>query len=363
MENIQNKENWERLLQFLPKDWKVQLKELGALTRKRNIKSEEDLLRILLMYLSDSTSLLETTVVAKRSKIASISDVALLKRLRNSSDFFLWLCKKMLEYRSVMLEPPESFKAYNIITIDASRISEPGSRGTDWTLHYALDLFSLKCKQFIVSKGTVGKTFTNFEVSQDDVFIGDKAYGRYKSMKHVISAGGNFLTRYKSKSYSIYAKDGTPIDLNKKVKGLKIGNILDFRANICTKTATPLDARFCIVKLDKDVGDRNVARAIYEMKKKKQTINPKTVELHQYIILVTSLPDSISGEDILHLYRTRWQIEICFKRLKRIFGLGHLPKKDINSAKAWLYGKLFLAILLQTIADESYLSSPWGYPL
>jgi len=75
------------------------------------------------------------------------------------------------------------------------------------------------------------------------------------------------------------------------------------------------------------------------------------------------VPDSISAASILELYRLRWQIELAFKRLKSIFGLGHLPKKDKQSSQAWLHGKMFVAILTQIITDESQLFSPWGYPL
>ena len=64
---------------------------------------------------------------------------------------------------------------------------------------------------------------------------------------------------------------------------------------------------------------------------------------------------------MLLLYRARWQIELAFKRLKSILGLGHLPKYDKNSAKAWLHGKLVVAFLAQSIIDCGYCFSPWGY--
>jgi hypothetical protein len=44
-------------------------------------------------------------------------------------------------------------------------------------------------------------------------------------------------------------------------------------------------------------------------------------------------------------------------------GLGHLPKVDTESARAWLHGKILAALLVQTIVDEGRLFSPWGYPL
>jgi hypothetical protein len=44
-------------------------------------------------------------------------------------------------------------------------------------------------------------------------------------------------------------------------------------------------------------------------------------------------------------------------------GLGHLPKTEIESSRAWLHGKLLVAILAQAILDEGIFFSPWGYPL
>lgn len=45
----------------------------------------------------------------------------------------------------------------------------------------------------------------------------------------------------------------------------------------------------------------------------------------------------------------RWQIELVFKRLKSIAQLGHLPKHDDRSSRAWLYGKLLVTLLAQKL--------------
>ena len=49
---------------------------------------------------------------------------------------------------------------------------------------------------------------------------------------------------------------------------------------------------------------------------------------------------------LLDVYRTRWQVELVFKRFKSLAQLGHLPKYDAESAKACLYGKLLVALLV-----------------
>ena len=59
----------------------------------------------------------------------------------------------------------------------------------------------------------------------------------------------------------------------------------------------------------------------------------------------------------------RWQIELAFKRMKSIMGLGHLPKKDPASARAWLHGKIFASLLVERMVQAAETLSPWGYRL
>ena len=52
-----------------------------------------------------------------------------------------------------------------------------------------------------------------------------------------------------------------------------------------------------------------------------------------------------------------------FKRFKSLAQLGHVPKYDADSARAWLYGKLFVALLVEKLLEHARAISPWGYAL
>ena len=54
---------------------------------------------------------------------------------------------------------------------------------------------------------------------------------------------------------------------------------------------------------------------------------------------------------------------MCFKRLKSVMGFGHLPKYDEKTCRAWLYGKLMVALLAERMIDSANKFSPWGYNL
>ncbi len=55
--------------------------------------------------------------------------------------------------------------------------------------------------------------------------------------------------------------------------------------------------------------------------------------------------------------------QLVFKRLKSLAQLGHVPKHEGRSSRAWLYGKLLVTLLAQKLIRIGRDISPSGYPL
>jgi hypothetical protein len=68
----------------------------GAVSRLRAFPSPDSLLRMLLLHMARGYSLRETVVRANLANWPDISDVALLKRLRNSEEWLRLLCVELL---------------------------------------------------------------------------------------------------------------------------------------------------------------------------------------------------------------------------------------------------------------------------
>lgn len=357
-------ENWQCLQRFLPEGWEEMAIILGAWRRTpRSIPSTEALLRLLLIHLADGCSLRETVVRAKQGNVASISDVALLKRLRASGEWLRWMAASMLEKRSETLSAPSWLKDYRVRAVDATVVCEPGSTGTDWRVHYSFDLFRLECDEFYLTGPRGGETFTRFQISPGDLMLGDRAYGHLKGFRHVTGNEGHFLSRLKNKAFGLSDLAGQSRSLTQLVTPLNIGEIGDWHLVAQAKGQEDYPLRICALRLSEEAAEQNIRRAQKELSKKQRVLDPETLALHQFVILATSLPPSILAKQVLELFRARWQVELAFKRLKSIMGLGHLPKEDDESAKAWLHGKLLVSCLAQAIVDEGRFFSPWGYPL
>jgi IS4 transposase len=102
---------------------------------------------------------------------------------------------------------------------------------------------------------------------------------------------------------------------------------------------------------------------LHERSRKSEKVDPRTLEAAGYIFVLTSLEESITAAQVLHLYRFRWQVELAFKRLKSILHFDQLPGKDPALARTTLYAKLLAALLLEDYTTKFLAIFPWGYPL
>ena len=89
---------------------------------------------------------------------------------------------------------------------------------------------------------------------------------------------------------------------------------------------------------------------------------PGTLEFAKCVIVFTTHSVG-STAAFLRSYRMRWQIELVFKRLKSLAQLGHVPKHDDRSSRAWLYGKLLVTLLAHKLIRIGRDTSPSGYSL
>lgn len=356
-------DNWKDLRLFLPKGWTSQAKKLGALGRKRGFNSANALLRTLLIHLANGCSLKETVARAKQGGICNVSSVALSKRLKISGEWFNWMSTRLLQSRGLNHKQPAWLKGYEVKSVDASVINEPGSTGTDWRLHYSMSLFHLKADQFHLTDPKTGESFANFSIKPGELWLADRAYCLYKQLKNLKDHGADFLVRYKRNGVSFFQEDGTPFDLLSELKKLKPKEIGHWCVQGKAANHEGIPIRVCAIAKSQKQAEKSIKKYKKNAQKKGKKINANTLEFQKYIILLTSLPDTISAAKILELYRLRWQVEIAFKRMKSLLGLGQLPKKDPQSCLAWLEGKMFVALLIQSLLDEGNFFSPWGYPL
>ena len=365
-EGVVAREDWEVLTRFLPAGWQEQARVSGAMQRARGIPDADTLLRCLLIHLAQGCSLRETAARASTSGLAAVSDVALWKRLKNSQEWLRWMSEGLLDRMGAPKRGPDWSGGYRVILVDASVVCEPGSTGTDWRLHYGILLESLQCEHFELTDTSGGESYRRFSVNPGDLLMGDRGYAQARGLRHVASEGGETITRLNGTSVRLETPSGRPFSQLARLRRLKVGEVGEWKAGLPPERgiAAAMPVRVCAIKKSREAAEEARRKIRRLASKKGRDTKPETLELANYTVVLASVPaDRIAAEQVLELYRARWQIELAFKRMKSIVGVGHLPKTDPDSARAWLHGKLFVALLTEAIVHESVAFSPWGYPL
>jgi IS4 transposase len=162
----------------------------------------------------------------------------------------------------------------------------------------------------------------------------------------------------------MWDEQGRQSPLLRKLKTLKqAGKVAEWRVEVRSGDQR-ISGRLCAVRKSQEAVERAQRRLTVKQQQGKSEATPQTREYACYILVFTTLPrPQVSTQQVLECYRLRWQIELTFKRLKSIVQLGHIPKQDDRSSRAWLYGKLLVALLSQKLARVGSAISPWGYYL
>jgi hypothetical protein len=352
------KDRLEQLLQLLPEGWEEKAVELKAFRRPRKITSPKDLLGTILLYLTKGKSFRGTSAVKRLSGEAEISDVAILKRMRNCAALLQWLCGNICRKAGLTVEKPKWLKKKNVNIVDGTEDVKCGVRRQCYMLHYSLDLFTLEAREFIVTDRRTGEKLANFKgFGKDDIVMGDRAYGTLPGIAYLQELGAGYLLRIKSLGFRIYDGKGQGIDLLERLSSLKEGEIADMRVK-CFINNRYEAVRICALRKDQESERKGLKRLTKENQRKKggKAVSGLQQENNKYIIVATSLGKEATAEQVLELYRMRWQIEMAFKRMKSLFQYNDLPATNGESVKAWFYGKLLLAALCEALVNTGRFS-------
>lgn len=331
----------------------------------RGFNSLNDLLRTLLLHVGCGWSLRETAVQAKLAGIADVSDVTLLNRLRQAEDWLRQLCQQLWKENGVDLEP--ALKGRPVRLVDATVVREPGKTGGQWRIHYSIRLPSLECDHFeltAVEGENTGERLGRFSFHAGELVLADAGYSNPPGIAAAVKQGADVCVRLNRWSLPLLDEKDRPFPLLKKIRALRrAGETAEWWVWV-RSGEQHIAGRVCAVRKSEAAVQRAERRLKLRQQKGKGRITPEKRKYACYVLVFTTLPKSqASTRQVLECYRLRWQIELTFKRLKSVVQLGHVPKQDDQSSRAWLYGKLLVALLSQKLARIGSAVSPWGYYL
>ena len=357
-------DDWTDLKAFLPNGWEEMAQATSATKGLRKDKSPDALLRTLLIHFACGYSLRETSIRAREAGLAEMSDVALLKRLRKCKEWLRTMCERLFQERGIPLNA-NTGRQFRIF--DATDVKEPGKTGSIWRVHYSVRIPDLACDFFKLTatrgKGA-GETCSQFPVAKGDFIIVDRGYSKGLGIGHAASHGGYVCIRINPAATWQLEPNGELFPLKAQLRKLRSGGpAMEWPVAIrIGDGGSLLPGRLCAIrKLEKDIAIAKKRRRRDASKRMRQ-LSGNVLFFAEHVMLFSTFPkEEFSTREVLDAYRLRWQVELVFKRFKQIARFGHLPKHDDESSKAWLYGKLLVALLAEKLIAHAGEISPWRH--
>ena len=344
-------QDWQRLVEErLPADLQAQAQQLKAFQRPRGVPSALVLLRGLLYYVLSHSSLRELSAWSRLIGLTSrvISGQAWHKRLLASAEWLLWL------FNTLLAAPPRRFGGLSqrILLVDATHISCRDQRADTWRLHCAYDLLLGRLAWVRISTQQVGEGFAHLLLQAGDILVGDGAYSRAKQLLAVASAHAFCLVRYSAAHLPLYAPWAPAwiqqhrLDVPAWLRTLPPG-LYERRAMVVEQEHC-LPVRLIALVLPEEQAEALRRQKQRQARDKGRKLSAEALFLAGFVLLLTTLPQAQwSTEQLLELYRARWQIEVLFKRIKAVLALHRLPAQTPLSAQAMICALLVAWLLIE----------------
>ena len=357
---------WQSLRKYLPADLDEMAKRHKAMAFQTHsqIGNASILVHLVCLWTIGSFSLRACAAFAKATGLASISHVAWRKRFIRMQSFLEAVLNHLLSDSGTTTQPrDELFSKWQVIAVDGTSVP---SRWKSIRLHWALDLANNKIHQILFdpSRPNWGETFRNFSPQKAQVWVADRIYCTSVGLRHLVEAGAHAVVRY-NRNLTVFADPEKQKELDPLQLAIPIrrGETKDLSVWVGTKKGAVIPARLVITRLSRAAQKEQ----IFQLYRSKIQVTGYTKKLAGYLIVLTTLEkDEMSGEEVLSLYRLRWQIELRFKRAKSLMGLSENRCENPETIAIWLLTHLIGQLLLDHVqrdalgeANESYRTSAY----
>lgn len=346
-------ERWSALLRYVPDsiDLEASARDTGALLRRREVKSASDLLRLVLGYSECDRSLRLLGIHSVIWELGNLSKTALRKRLQRCVRWLGRLIMALLEVRRIRMPTRPGIR---LRLVDATVISEPGSQGTNWRVHLSLDLGQRCLAGVEITDAHGAETLARFPTQTEEIRVADRGYAFANGLGPVLEAGGRVVVRINWHNLPLEDANGGQVDVACWLRELERS---PFPVQERTVWLSTPQGRFAMrlvagrLPTEKAAEARRRARKTAR-KNKHRVPDPRTLLAAGFVLVLTNLPADWSAQEILELYRFRWQVEMHIKRLKSLLSLDGLRARDPHLAQAYLLGKILGVLFLEEMTEQ-----------
>jgi hypothetical protein len=175
------------------------------------------------------------------------------------------------------------------------------------------------------TKIKIKKSNALLNIFKNCIFTGDRLYFSYDFIDFLIKNNLKYIIRIKGKGKFLNQNTELRRSVNKYEKIINVRN--NSRVVTC----------------------KNIIPKIVYAGKNKKKIKKHKLKIRNDCNIVTNLDNTYSDENILDLYRSRWDIEVFFKYLKSNFKFRHISEKSKKNCKKMYLCELIITLIAKII--------------
>lgn len=357
------------ILDFFGKTAKQLSKACGFTQRKSKLSGEQFATALVLSFISNPKSSLEDICQFLNNKKIKITKQGIHDRFNTNSVHFMEKlfknCANRFKDNSVnLIELLKPFQSVNLLDSSGFKLPETlknefkghggSSSKAGLKLQVMLDYLNGIDGLWITEATKNDQGFQEHlsSIKKGCLYLQDLGYFVLESFKKIQLEEAYFISRFLKKTL-VYTEDGKELDL---LIALKKAD-LKFEQNVYIGKKDRLLVRMIAERVPQEVAEKRVRDEIAYGKRKGYTPSERSLELMNWSIFITNVPSTLlTLEQIVLVYKLRWQIELFFKLCKSEFEINHVSGKNRERVLCELYAKLIGVILLL------YLATPvrWG---
>lgn len=344
-------EKWnEKIVPHLPETLDELANKTGVIQRKRGINSATDLLKVLFLYACSKISFRILAFAACVLGISNISDTAWRKQFSKSIPFLQEILHSMLSSFIPFKAEEATLKGVkNGLLVDGSVVRQNGKQQAQQRIHMCYSLNQNRMQQVKVTDKHTAESLSHFSIGKNDLVMADAGYGTAHNYIYAQEQQADVILRITPKNFCFYDVDGNKISLTELLKKAeeKHMEIVDIFGYCKYRTKSAL-VRVVAEKLPEEKAKKSRKRKKANASKKKYKITEDTLFCAGWIVVITFLGVDYCGEEILYLYKSRWQVELLFKRFKQNFAITTIKAGSTNYAEA----EVLLWLIIWTMTER-----------
>ena len=189
--------------------------------------------------------------------------------------------------------------------------------------------------------------------------MADAGYGTARNYIYAREQGAEAILRISPNNFCLYTADGEKIQLQDMLENAEKQHAewVD-TFGFCRYGKKSAFVRVIANRLPEGQAEKARKRTKRRASKNQQKIRQGTLLYAGWVIFITPLGAEYSGEEIVYLYKSRWQVELLFKRFKQNLSITTLKAGSAAYAEAqvllWL--AIWTAVERQAFLAECHLA-------